>query len=145
VPDRHPVVYVERFSELAKLFAELEQEFDDIPRRITRCGLLEEELSTLEESLEEDEPEYLSWCVSLLRDVFDYNYSEDLDRPHLQIIKRGIELICQRGSSCNREEYQDLHRELLQTGLSLLPTSDKAREKYKYEENDDERQPLLFP
>jgi len=143
--DRQPLIYADRFFTVAKLFTELEHDFDDIPRRVARCGLLEEELHTLEETLEDDEPEYLSWCISLLRDVFDYNYAEDLNRSHLPIIKEGIKLICQRGSSCNREEYQELHRNLMQTGLSLLPTSDKACEKYKYEENDNERQSLLFP
>lgn len=123
--------YHENVSKIMKLFARLEEDFDDIPRRLTRCAVLEEELATFEDSLEDDETENLASCVSLVRDVLDYNYAEHLTRTHLELLKKAIGLIRDKGLECSEENYQNLHNEFLQSGLALLPTSLKAIEKYE--------------
>lgn len=123
--------YDEKLSILTKLFAELEQDFEDIGRRIVRCTLLEEELGRLEDYLEDDEAECLCWCVSLVRDILDYNYPEDLSKSHIILFKKAIDLIYKKNINCNKQDYQDLHKTFLESGLALLPTSRKAIEKYQ--------------
>ncbi len=120
----------ENLSKITKLFSKLEEDFQDVPRRIVRCAVLEEELAALENSLEDEETEYLGWCVSLIRDVLDYNYPEDLTENHLGLLKNAIDLVHDKGSDCNKEDYQSLHKKFLQTGLALLPTTQKAIDKY---------------
>ncbi len=123
--------YQEKISTVTKLFGELEEDFDDIARRITRCAVLEEELGSFEDSLENEETESLASCISLIRDVLDYNYAEDLTHTHLALLKKAIELVCKKGVQCTKEDYQNLHKEFLQSALALLPTSRKAIEKYE--------------
>lgn len=122
--------YREKLSTVTKLFADLEEDFDDIPRRIVRCELLEKELAALEDSLEDEETEHFGWCVSLIRDVLDYNYAEKFTEAHLGLLKKGIDLIFDKGARCNKEDYQNLHKEFLQSGLALIPTTQKAIDKY---------------
>jgi len=129
--------YHEKLSTVTKLLAELEEDFDGVGRRFVRSTLLEEGLGRLEDSLEEDETECLAWCVSLIRDVLDYNYAEDLTQTHLGLLKKAIGLICEKGLDCNKEHYLNLHKQFLQSGLSLLPTSRKAIEKYEYSKAND--------
>ncbi len=123
--------YQENLSKVTKLLADLEQDFDDVGRRLVMCTLLEEELGHLEDSLEDDDSEYLAWCVSLVRDVLDYNYPEDITRNHLDLLKKAVEIIYNKGPSCSKQDYQDLHKTFLEAGLALLPTSQKAIEKYQ--------------
>lgn len=123
--------YHKKLSKVTKLFGEMEEDFADIARRMTRCAVLEEELATFEDSLEDDETENLASCVSLIRDVLDYNYAEHLTRTHLELLKKAIGLIRDKGLECSEEDYQNLHNEFLQSGLALLPTSRKAIEKYE--------------
>jgi len=136
--------YAERFSELGELYSELKEDFEEIGLRIARCALLEESLGVLEDDLEEEEGEYLSWCVSLLRDVLDYNYAEELTEDRLDALGKGIETICTERLSCDRESYRELHKRLLATGVALLPTSRKAQEKYGQKESGDGGEKLLF-
>ncbi len=135
----------DRLSEVGRLFSELKEDFEDIGQRIARCALLEESLGGLENELEGEEAEYLSWCVSLVRDVLDYNYAEDLTKDGLDVLGKAIGVICRKGLSCDREDYRELHKELLGTGLVLLPTSRKAQEKYGQKESADGGEELLFP
>jgi hypothetical protein len=128
--DEFTLPYHEKLSIVTKLLAELEEDFDDVAQRIVRCTLLEEELGRLEDFLEDDEAECLGWCVSLVRDVLDYNYPEDLAVTHVGLLKKALGLICDKGLDCNKEDYQNLHQEFLQAGLALIPTTQKAIEKY---------------
>jgi len=129
--DRIAPTYHEKLSKVSKLFGELEEDFDDIQRRITRCAVLEEELADFEDSLEDEKEEYLASCVSLVRDVLDYNDAEDLTQTHLELLKKAVGLICNKVLECSQEDYQNIHREFLQSGLALLPTSQKAIDKYE--------------
>lgn len=130
VSERPTIPYHDELSTLTKLFRELKEDFDEVTRRIVRCELLEKRLATLESSLEDEETEYLGWCISLIRDVLDYNYAEDLTKTHLELLEKAIDLICKKGSNCNKGDYQDLHKEFLQAGAALIPTTQKAIDKY---------------
>ena len=121
----------EKLSKINTLYCELEENFDEVPRRIALCALMEIELAALEEFLEEEETEYLAWCVSLIRDVLDYNYAEDLEGAHLKLLRKAIDLICKNGTNCNKEDYQGLHKEFLESGLILVPISQKAIDNYE--------------
>lgn len=122
--------YHEKLSKIGKLFAEFEKDFDEIPRRIVRCELLEKGLADLEESLEDEETEYLGWCISLIRDVLDYNYAEELTETHLELLRKAIGLVANKSAHCDRADYQSLHEEFVQAGLALIPTTQKAIDKY---------------
>jgi len=122
--------YHEKLTTVTKLFGELEEDFDELPNRIVRCELLEKELSAFEESLEGDETECLAWCVSLIRDVLDYNNAENLTETHLGLLKRAIKLIAEKGPDCNKEDYKNLHKEFLEAGIALIPTTQKAIDRY---------------
>lgn len=122
--------YYDRLDKVKEIFTELEQDFNDIARRVARCEVLEEDLAVLENSLEVEETEYLGWCISLIRDVLDYNYAEDLNKQHLDLLKKGIDLIYNKELECDKEDYQNLHKEFLQSGLALIPTTQKAIDKY---------------
>jgi hypothetical protein len=128
--EKLPLPYQEKLSKITELFSELEKDFDEIPRRIVRCALLEEELANFESSLEDDETEYLAWYISLIRDVLDYNYAEDLTQTHLELLKKAIDLTCRKGPDCSEEDCQNLHKEFLKAGLALIPTTQKAIDKY---------------
>jgi len=123
-------VFYDKLSTVTKLFGELEEDFEDIARRITRCAVLEKELAAFENSLDDEKTEYLAWCVSLIRDVLDYNYAEDLTQTHLNLLKKAIGLIYNKGPEFNKEDYQNLHKEFLQAGLALIPTTQKAIDRY---------------
>lgn len=122
--------YHEKLTTVTKLFGELEEDFDELPNRIVRCELLEKELSAFEESLEGDETECLAWCVSLIRDVLDYNNAENLTETYLGLLKRAIKLIAEKGPDCNKEDYKNLHKEFLEAGIALIPTTQKAIDRY---------------
>ena len=130
VSEELPLPLQEDLSKTAELLADLDKDFDDVGRRIVRCTLLEEELRRLEVSLEDEEAECLFWCVSLVRDVLDYNYPEDLTTNHLALLQKAVNLMHEKGLGCTKQDYQDLHKEFLQEGLALVPTTKKAIDKY---------------
>ena len=123
--------YEEKLSTINTLYCEIEENFAEVPRRIALCALMEIELAALEELLEDEEAEYLAWSVSLIRDVLDYNYAEDFKKAHLILLKKAIDLIFMNGTNCNKEDYQHLHKEFLESGLTLLPISQKAIDNYE--------------
>ena len=125
-----PLPSRESLSKIAKLFGELEEDFDDLPNRIIRCELFEKGLSDFENSLEGDETECLAWCVSLMRDVLDYNNAENFTKTHLGLLKKAIKLISEKGPTCSKEDYKNLHKEFLEAGIALIPTTQKAIDKY---------------
>ena len=122
--------YEKKLSAINSLYVELEENFAEIPRRIALCALMEQNLAALEDLLEDEETECLAWCVSLIRDILDYNYVETFEATHLGLIKKTIDLICKNGTDCNKEDYQNLHKEFLETGLTLVPITQKAIDNY---------------
>ena len=79
-----------------------------------------------EDELENNNHKYLSWFVSTLRDVFAYNYAEQITYEQLQILKDGIEIIYDKNIKCDKVDFEKYYTILISSGLSLLPTSSKA-------------------
>lgn len=107
-------------------FKKLEKDFDSISRRIVWCDELKEYLLSFEDELENNNVKYLSWFVSTLRDVFAYNYAEQLTNEQLIVLKEGLEIIHEKNIRCDKEAFEEYYSKLVASGLSLLPTSSKA-------------------
>jgi len=111
-------------------FEKFEKDFYDFSNRIVWCNELREILSRFEEELEEYNAKYLSWFVSTVRDVFSYNYAETITEEQLNLIKIGIETICEKQENCDKDSFEKYHLQLIESGLSLLPTTQKAIDEF---------------
>jgi hypothetical protein len=111
-------------------FEKLEEDFSDFSNRIVWCNELKNCLSKLEEELEEYDAKYLSWFVSTLKDVFSYNYAETITEEQLDLLKNGIETIYEKQENCDKDTFAEYHLQLVESGLSLLPTTKKAIEEF---------------
>jgi len=107
-------------------FERLEKDFSDFSNRVVWCNELKNDLSKFEEELEEYDVKYLSWFVSTLKDVFSYNYAETITEEQLDLLKNGIESIYEKQGNCDKDSFSEYHLQLVESGLSLLPTTQKA-------------------
>lgn len=112
-------------------FGKFVEDFDSIFRRISWCNELENTLLSFEDELEDPEAKYLSWFVSTLKDVFAYNYADQLTNEQLVVLKEGFKIIHEKGIRCSKKDYAEYHSKLLASGLCLLPTSLKAICKFR--------------
>lgn len=122
----HPSNAIDIPSSLRTTFEKLEEDFDSISRRIVWCDELKEYLLSFEDELEDHNVKYLSWFVSTLRDIFAYNYAEQLTYKQLMVLKEGLEIIYEKNIRCDKEAFEEYYSMLVVSGLSLLPTSSKA-------------------
>ena len=111
-------------------FEKLKEDFSDFSNRIMWCNELKNCLSKFEEELEEYDAKYLSWFVSTLKDVFSYNYAETITEEQLDLLKNGIETIYEKQVNCDKESYAEYHLQLVESGLSLLPNTQKAIDEF---------------
>jgi len=111
-------------------FEKLEEDFSDFSNRIVWCNELKNCLSKFEEELEEYDAKYLSWFVSTLKDVFSYNYAETITEEQLGLLKNGIETIYEKQENCDKDSFVEYHLQLVESGLSLLPTTQKAIDEF---------------
>jgi len=111
-------------------FEKLEEDFSDFSNRIVWCDELKNCLSKFEEELEEYDAKYLSWFVSTLKDVFSYNYAETITEEQLDLLKNGIETIYEKQENCDKDSFAEYHLQLVESGLSLLPTTQKAIDEF---------------
>jgi len=111
-------------------FEKLEEDFSDFSNRIVWCDELKNCLSKFEEELEEYDAKYLSWFVSTLKDVFSYNYAETITEAQLDLLRNGIELIYEKQENCDKESFAEYHLQLVESGLSLLPNTQKAIDEF---------------
>ena len=111
-------------------FEKLEKDFSDFSNRIVWCNELKNCLSKFEEELEEYDAKYLSWFVSTLKDVFSYNYAETITEEQLDLLKNGIETIYEKQGNCDKDSFAEYHLQLVESGLSLLPTTQKAIDEF---------------
>lgn len=111
-------------------FEKLEEDFSDFSNRIVWCNELKNCLSKFEEKLEEYDAKYLSWFVSTLKDVFSYNYAETITGEQLDLLKNGIETIYEKKETCDKDSFAEYHLQLVESGLSLLPTTQKAIDEF---------------
>jgi len=109
------------------IFNLLRDSFDNISMRNIWCDVLENLLSDLEGKVVKCD-KYLSWHVSTIRDVFAYNFAEVLTREHLNLLEEGIGILYK--GDCTKELFESYHSRLLESGLCLLPTSQKAIDRY---------------
>jgi len=111
-------------------FEKLEENFSDFSNRIIWCNELKNGLSKFEEVLEECDAKYLSWFVSTLKDVFSYNYAETITEAQLDLLRNGIEKIYEKKENCDKDSFTEYHLQLVESGLSLLPTTQKAIDEF---------------
>ena len=111
-------------------FEKLEEDFSDFSNRIVWCNELKNCLLKFEEELEEYDAKYLSWFVSTLKDVFSYNYAETITEAQLDLLKNGIETIYEKQGNCDKGSFAEYHLQLVESGLSLLPTTQKAIDEF---------------
>lgn len=111
-------------------FEKLEEDFSDFSNRIVWCNELKNYLEKFEEELEEYDAKYLSWFVSTLKDVFSYNYAETITEEQLILLKNGIETIYAKQEDCDKDSFTEYHLKLVESGFSLLPTSQKAIDEF---------------
>jgi len=111
-------------------FKKLEEDFSDFSNRIVWCNELRNCLSKFEEELEEYDAKYLSWFVSTLKDVFTYNYAETMTKEQLDLLKNGVETIYKKQGNCDKDSFAKYHLQLVESGLSLLPTTQKAIDEF---------------
>jgi len=107
-------------------FEKLKEEFSNFSNRILWCNELKNCLSKFEEELEEYDAKYLSWFVSTLKDVFSYNYAETITEEQLDLLKNGVETIYEKQEKCDKDSFAEYHLKLVESGLSLLPNTQKA-------------------
>ncbi len=111
-------------------FKKLEEDFSDFSNRIVWCDELKNCLSKFEEELEEYDAKYLSWFVSTLKDVFSYNYAETITEEQMDLLKNGIETIYEKQEKCDKASFAEYHLQLVESGLSLLPNTQKAIDEF---------------
>ncbi len=111
-------------------FEKLKEDFSDFSNRIVWCDELKNCLSKFEEELEEYDAKYLSWFVSTLKDVFSYNYAETITEDQLDLLKNGVETIYEKQGKCDKDSFAEYHLQLVESGLSLLPTTQKAIDEF---------------
>lgn len=126
VQSSHPSHAIDIPTNIRTTFEKLEEDFDSISRRIVWCDELKEYLLSFEDELENHDAKYLSWFVSTLRDVFAYNYAEQLTYEQLMALREGLEIIYEKDIRCDKEAFEQYYSTLVVSGLSLLPTSSKA-------------------
>jgi len=120
--DRRIISITEIRSNIKESFNHLENDFDNISNRMVWIGMLKTYLISFEDELTEPYYKYLSWFVSTLRDVLAFNYAENITKEQLSLIKKGVEMICEKPMDCDKNSFEKYYAELLETGLSLLPT-----------------------
>ena len=70
----------------------------------------------------EEENKRLKWLIGTIRDVFDYN---EYSKINLDLILECLK----KAENCeifDGETFQAIHMKILESGLSTLPTTDKA-------------------
>lgn len=113
-------------SNIKNSFKKLVEDFDNISNRIAWCKELEINLSKLEEELEQYDAKYLSWLVSSLKDIFTYNYAEEITETQLDLLRNGVNMIYEEQENCDKKTFEEYHLQLVESGLALLPTTEKA-------------------
>jgi len=102
-------------------------DFNNIDRRLIRCAGLEKALGNFERCLQKTEKaKYLRWTIANLRAALNFNYPEDLTNSKLGLMQDAIDMIERKGLNVNRGVCRDIRRRLINSGLSLLPTSKRA-------------------
>ena len=116
--------------EIKHIFNQLEINFSKRNKRQAWCDNLAKYLLKFEDELEDQNAKYLLWFVSTLRDVFTYNYAKSITQEQLDLLRNGIEIIYKEKENCSKEAFEEYYGELLETGIALLPTTQKAIDEF---------------
>jgi hypothetical protein len=120
-----------QLHDLKEVIDNLEENFEDIANRIVMCEVLESKLGELEDSLEDEDAENMAWCISLVRNVLAYNYAEDLTIEHFGLIQYTLlGKVIGKQKECTKEDYVEVHKRFVESGLALLPNTKKAIDQY---------------
>jgi len=119
-------------------FSRLQSAFRDVDKRLIACAHLERSLGKLERSVPGERFKYLRWVVCSLRAALNFNYSEELSDASLRAFKQAIDMIREKGAGLSREGWRGIRRQLLRSGLSLVPTSKRAVAEYGHQGAADE-------
>lgn len=121
--------FADRLFRSWELLKELQAHFANLQRRIVLANSLEEALGVLETQLEGSDCRYLLWTVSVLRDVFSYNYAEDMTETQLRVVEAALGDCGQKAFMFSKSDYERVYRKMLDVGFCLLPNSEKAMAK----------------
>ncbi len=116
----------DRLSRVRDLLKQLQTDYANLQHRIVLANDLEGALGVLEQQLEDSDCRFLQWTVSLLKDVFSYNYAEDLTEAQLRAVSAALDSCEQKGFAFSKDDYERVYRNLLDLWLCLLPNSEKA-------------------
>lgn len=133
--------FTNKMKPVVEAFDKLKENFDDITERLIRCAHFEKVLGNLERSLQKDgRAKYLRWTIANLRAVLNFNYPEDLKRSHLSLVDVAIKMVERKGMAVDRGDSRDIRRRLINSRLSLLPTSKRAIAEFGDGESVDEQE-----
>ena len=133
--------FTNKMKPVVEAFDKLKENFDDITERLIRCAHFEKVLGNLERSLQQDgRAKYLRWTIANLRAVLNFNYPEDLKRSHLSLVDATIKMVELKGMAVDRGDSRDIRRRLINSRLSLLPTSKRAIAEFGDGESVDEQE-----
>ena len=105
----------------------IEEDFSDLIDRLEYCNRLKICLLNFEEDCKE---KYLSWFISTINDIFLYNYISELTEEQLKLVQKGIKIIYKQRKNCDKDSFAEYHLRLVESGLSLLPTTQKAIDEF---------------
>jgi len=74
---------------------------------------------------------YMLWAIATIGDVLNYQTGEQLDE-HLDMIVGLLRKMEDEGVAFDEQDYEELHCAILKSGLSTLPNTQKAIDKYGY-------------
>ncbi len=104
-----------------------EDDFSDLTDRLEWCNRLKICLLGFEENHEE---KYLLWFISTINDVFSYNDISKLTEEQLKLVQEGIKIIYKQKENCDKESFKKYHLRLVESDITLLPTSQKAIDEF---------------
>ena len=70
--------------------------------------------------------EYTMWFVSIIRDIFAYQYVSSVTSAQKAIIKEIVAFVLDHQEECTKKTYTKYHLKVIESGLSTLPNTQKA-------------------
>ena len=73
---------------------------------------------------------YMMWTISTIRDILSYNEHEILVGKPLDRIEKELLIIEEKKIDYSSDDFEKFFSDLLELGISLLPTTEKAIKKF---------------
>ena len=72
----------------------------------------------------------IQYVIGTIRDVFNYNYFEDITQDVVERIEKELSLIENiEDAPYTKTNYDKFHEDMLKFGMNLLPTIDREKRK----------------